>query len=216
VNRFCYSFVDIGEGSVIRCRGVAANMQNKSEAELMKLVIDNQREALEELYRRYIRLVYSFALKATKDEGRARMIVQLVFTRLWTTEKGYDESKGNFINWLLTITRNCVIDEARREKKHQDQIQWSPERWEQLNDQDENTNPEAFILNKEKKERIQQAFQWLSKNQVQLLQLLYWEGYSLREIAALHKEPLGTIKSRLHQTLKILRKHWFATGRDKG
>jgi RNA polymerase sigma factor (sigma-70 family) len=187
-------------------------MQNISDAELMRLVLDKHREALDELYDRYIRLVYSFALKSTKDEGRARMIVQLVFTRLWTTEKGYDESKGNFVNWLLTITRNCIIDEVRKEKKYQDQIQLSPERWEQLSDEAEKNNPEALVLHKEKKERIQRAFKWLSENQVQLLQLLYWEGYSLREIAELKNEPLGTIKSRLHQTLKILRKHMVLDG----
>lgn len=187
-------------------------MQNKSDAELMRAVLNKQREALEELYDRYIRLVYSFALKATKNEGRTRMIVQLVFTRLWTTEKGYDESKGNFANWLLTITRNCMIDEVRRDKKHQNQIQWSPKRWEQLNDQDEKNNPESFVLNREKKERIQGAFKWLSQSQVQLLQLLYWEGYSLSEIAELNKEPLGTIKSRLHQTLKLLRKNMVFDG----
>jgi RNA polymerase sigma factor (sigma-70 family) len=187
-------------------------MQNKSDAELMRAVLKKQREALEELYDRYIRLVYSFALKATKNEGQARMIVQLVFTRLWTTEKGYDESKGNFVNWILTITRNCMIDEVRREKKHQDQIQWSPKRWEQVNDRDEKNNPESVVLNTEKKERIQNAFKWLSQSQVQLLQLLYWEGYSLSEIAELNKEPLGTIKSRLHQTLKLLRKHMVLDG----
>jgi RNA polymerase sigma factor (sigma-70 family) len=187
-------------------------MQNKSDAELMRAVLKKQREALEELYDRYIRLVYSFALKATKNEGQARMVVQLVFTRLWTTEKGYDESKGNFVSWILTITRNCMIDEVRREKKHQNQIQWSPERWEQLNDWDDKNNPESFVLNTEKKERIQGAFKWLSQSQVQLLQLLYWEGYSLSEIAELNKEPLGTIKSRLHQTLKLLRKHMVLDG----
>lgn len=187
-------------------------MQNKSDAELTRAVLNKQREALEELYDRYIRLVYSFALKATKNEGQARIIVQLVFTRLWTTEKGYDESKGNFVNWILTITRNCMIDEVRREKKHQVQIQWSPKRWEQVNDRDEKNNPESVVLSTEKKERIQNAFKWLSHSQVQLLQLLYWEGYSLSEIAELNKEPLGTIKSRLHQTLKLLRKHMVLDG----
>jgi RNA polymerase sigma-70 factor (ECF subfamily) len=182
-------------------------MQKKSDHELMRLVMGKHRIALDVLYDRYIRLVYSFALKATKNEERACSVVQLVFTRLWTTEKGYDESKGNFSSWLLTITRNCVIDEARRAKRHKDNIQLTSESWEQLNDHNEETNPVASVLQKEKKEDIKQAFKRLSESQVQLLQLLYWEGYSLSEISELKREPLGTIKSRLHQTLKILRKH---------
>jgi RNA polymerase sigma-70 factor, ECF subfamily len=57
------------------------------------------------------------------------------------------------------------------------------------------------------KQEIQEAKRHLSKPQQRLIHLLYWEGYSLSEIAELEKKPLGTIKSRLHQTLKKLRSH---------
>lgn len=45
-------------------------MRNKSDAELMRMVMEKNRPALEELYDRYIKLVYSFAIKATKDEQK--------------------------------------------------------------------------------------------------------------------------------------------------
>ena len=44
-------------------------------------------------------------------------------------------------------------------------------------------------------------------NQIELIEMMYWEGYSLSEIASQKNEPVGTVKSRLHQCLKILRKH---------
>lgn len=56
-------------------------MQNKSDAELMRLIKEKHRPALEELYDRYIKLVYSFAFKSTKDQEKTRVIVQAVFTR---------------------------------------------------------------------------------------------------------------------------------------
>jgi RNA polymerase sigma factor (sigma-70 family) len=186
---------------------VHAGMQSLSDSELMRLVIGKNREALEELYERYVRLIYSFAMKSIKEETKARATVQAVFTRLWTTEKGYNESKGAFPNWLVTITRNCIIDESRKEKRHQDNIQLEPDEWQQMTDISDGYHPEKAFMHKVKKEQIRQAFKWLSDNQVQLLQLLYWEGYSLKEIAELKKEPLGTIKSRLHQALKTLRHH---------
>jgi RNA polymerase sigma-70 factor (ECF subfamily) len=187
-------------------------MKGLSDSELMKLVIDKNRKALEELYDRYVRLTYSFAVKSTKDEAQARVIVQLVFTRLWTTQKGYDESKGAFVNWLLTITRNCIIVERRKEKRHQDNIHLASDHWEQMKDHAEIHNPEQVVSQQVRKEQIQQAFHWLSENQVQLLQLLYWEGYSLRDIAEFKNESLGTVKSRLHQALKILRRHMVLEG----
>src|SRR4051794_39925754 len=110
-------------------------MQNLSDMELMKLVLSKQSFALEQIYDRYAKLVYSFALKSTKDEAASRDIVQLVFTRLWTTERSYDSSKGHFINWLLTITRNITIDLIRKEKKHNVSMMMQWEQWEKIPDE---------------------------------------------------------------------------------
>lgn len=181
-------------------------MRNKSDTELMQLVLEKNRPALEELYDRYIKLVYSFAIKSTKDEHKARAIVQAVFTRLWTTEKGYDPERGQFVNWLLTITRNMTIDHLRAEKRNHSFVPMEPERWDRIADQPEK-NPEHVVSRKLFREQVEKAYQYLSKSQRELIQSLYWEGYSLSEIAQMREEPIGTIKSRLHQTLKILRNH---------
>lgn len=181
-------------------------MQNWSDADLMQLVMQKHRPALEELYDRYIKLVYSFALKSTQDEQHARNIVQAVFTRLWTSESGYSAEKGLFVNWLLTITRNITIDHLRREKRNQRFVPVSPEKWEHIPDHSAN-NPADVLSRKLIREQMEQAYRYLSQSQIELIQSLYWEGYSLSEIAQMRNEPLGTIKSRLHQTLKILRNH---------
>lgn len=161
---------------------------------------------MEELYDRYVKLVYSFAIKSLKDEQKARVIVQAVFMRLWTTEKGYDPGKGQFVNWLLTITRNITIDHVRKEKREQAAVAIEPKEWEQIPDAAEN-DPENIVTRKLAQERIKQSYRFLSQSQAELIHRLYWEGYSLSEIALMRNEPIGTIKSRLHQALKILRSH---------
>ncbi|MBT2736376.1 RNA polymerase sigma factor [Bacillus sp. ISL-7] len=181
-------------------------MQKLSDTELMLLIKVKHRPALEELYDRYIKLVYSFVFKSTKDADKARVIVQAVFTRVWTTETGYNPEKGQFVNWLLTITRNITIDHHRKEKKDNALISIDQEQLEQIPEH-QSSNPAEILSRKLVREQIQKAFQFLSKNQIELIQWLYWEGYTLSEIAEMKKEPIGTIKSRLHQTLKVLRKH---------
>ncbi|HEY0828894.1 MAG TPA: sigma-70 family RNA polymerase sigma factor, partial [Bacilli bacterium] len=136
----------------------------------------------------------------------AREIVQLVFTRLWTTESNFDEAKGQFVNWLLTITRNITIDQIRKEKKHDASKMLLMEQWEKIPD-DSLATFEQFAVKEDLTQQIQYAFRYLNNNQVQLIEHLYWHGYTLSEIAQKYNEPLGTIKSRLHQSLKILRKH---------
>ncbi|MEH7176336.1 RNA polymerase sigma factor [Neobacillus vireti] len=181
-------------------------MQNKTDAELMVLIKAQHRPALEELYDRYIKLVYSFILKSTRDQEKTRVIVQLVFTRIWTTKNGYNPEKGQFVNWLLTITRNITIDYHRKEKRDNTLTSITTGQLEYIADNPSN-GPEEIVSRKLIRDQVQKAYQYLSKSQIELIQCLYWEGYTLREIAEMNKEPIGTIKSRLHQTLKILRSH---------
>ncbi|KMZ40727.1 MULTISPECIES: sigma-70 family RNA polymerase sigma factor [Bacillales] len=174
-------------------------MNENYDAELMRLVNEKNGHALEELYDRYIKLVYGFVMKfCNGNEDKTKEIIQLVFLRLWTTSSYYDPAQGSFVNWLLTITRNICIDYLRKEKRH---TQHHQEELEEIADpantveQRVNTNDIAMAKNK------------LPMAQRKLIDLLYWKGYSLSEIAKLEQEPLGTIKSRLHQALKGLRKH---------
>lgn len=181
-------------------------MPNRSDPELMRLVQEKRREALEELYDRYVKLVFSFALRAVNNEAMAREIVQEVFTRLWTTGAGFDSRKGQFVNWLLTITRNITVDLIRRERRQAFRVSISAELWEQLPDTTGDTPEEAAVRDSQR-EHIRYAVRLLSESQQQLIELLYWKGYTLSEIAEYIGQPLGTVKSRLHQTLKKLRKH---------
>jgi RNA polymerase sigma factor (sigma-70 family) len=181
-------------------------MHNRTDGELMQLVLDKQHSALNELYDRYVKLVYSFAMKSIREEQAAREIVQQVFTRLWVTEKGYDAQQGRFVNWILTITRNITIDHIRKQRKQEVVTRMEPWEWERLTDS-HTYDPEIELSRKWIGQEIRQAYRYLTKSQIDLLELLYWQGFTLSEIAARNNEPLGTIKSRLHQSLTILRKH---------
>lgn len=181
-------------------------MHKATDGELMQLIRGKNREAFEQLYDRYVKLVYSFALKSVQSEQAAKEIVQLVFTRLWTTQSGFDPEKGLFVNWLITVTRNITIDYIRKQRKHEGVVAFEPDQWTSIPDDSRNT-PEAKATRKWMREQIRDGYQLLSENQIKLIERVYWEGYTLGEVAKMNNEPLGTIKSRLHQSLKILRRH---------
>ncbi|MCM3571415.1 RNA polymerase sigma factor [Neobacillus mesonae] len=184
-------------------------MKSKTDEELIELIVQNHRLALEELYDRYIKLIYSFSLKiAQGDTDKTKEIVQRVFLRLWTTKCTYNPSQGQFVNWLLTITRNVAIDLIRKEQKYKGTVQLELDEWRQMQDQHSEDVLQKVSRNL-LKQQIQEAKRHLSEPQQRLINLLYWEGYSLSEIAEIEQKPLGTIKSRLHQTLKKLR-HYFS------
>lgn len=181
-------------------------MRDKSDHELMDLVKKKHSPALEELYERYIRLIYSFVFKFTQgNEEKTKEIIQLVFLRIWTTKSTYDASKGEYVNWILTITRNICIDYVRKDSKENLNRGWT----EPLNSSKpfELEDPNNQIEDRLNAVEIQEAKNKLSQPQKRLIDLLYWRGYSLSEIAKMENEPLGTVKSRLHQSLKQLRKY---------
>ncbi|TVY09533.1 RNA polymerase sigma factor [Paenibacillus cremeus] len=181
-------------------------MQQYSDEQLMLLIKNKKDDALHELYDRYAKLVYSFAMKSKRDPQFAGEIVQMVFTRLWTTERGYDASKGKFVNWLLTITRNLSIDLLRKERKQEALVPLDPA-MEAGTAEMASLSFEDPLSRRLFKQQVEEAYRYLSDNQVKLIRLFYWEGYSLSEIAQMGGEPVGTVKSRLHQTLKLLRRH---------
>ncbi|QYR21915.1 sigma-70 family RNA polymerase sigma factor [Paenibacillus sp. sptzw28] len=189
-------------------------MQNLSDYELMLLIRSKRQAALSILYDRYASLIYSFAWKALKDEPAARDIVQSVFMRLWTTESEYDPGKGRFTSWLLTITRNITTDWLRKQRRDKaGLVPYVPEELERIPDAN-TASPEERAERESVKEQIRSAYCHLSKQQIMLLEHFYWQGYSLSELAAIYNQPLGTVKNRLHQALKILRRHLLAEERE--
>jgi RNA polymerase sigma factor (sigma-70 family) len=189
-------------------------VQNLTDVELMGMVLNKHRPALEELYDRYGKLVYSFAMKSTRNPQTAKDITQAVFTRLWTTERGYDANKGKYTNWLLTMTRNLTIDHIRKERKHAQTIPLEAKHGNRVDENNRN-DPEKAADRLWMREQIRDAYRFLSESQVLLLELLYWQGYSLSEIAEREAQPIGTIKSRLHQALKILRKQLYVIREER-
>ena len=59
---------------------------------------------------------------------------------------------------------------------------------------------------------LQEALNALSPNDQQLIYMKYFQDIKIKDIAVIEKIPEGTVKSRLHKTLRTLRKYF----EDKG
>jgi RNA polymerase sigma factor (sigma-70 family) len=93
------------------------------DVELYDQVQHGDKAALEELYDKYEKLLYSFAFRMTGHRELSEEVVQEVFIKIWTKKRMYDQSKGKFSSWILTIVRNTSIDQMRKRKE----TSYSPE-----------------------------------------------------------------------------------------
>lgn len=175
-------------------------MTGLDDAELYQKIRTQDRDAFERLYDRFEKLVFSFAYRVTSDRTISEEVTQDVFLKLWNGQAVYQENKGKFSSWLLTMTRNKAIDELRRVKRHAHE-----EMLEKDALVEEVASTELEVEWKEKREEIQQAVSTLSSDQQEIVELFYFKGYSQQKIATECDLPLGTVKGRIRLALKHLK-----------
>ncbi len=166
-----------------------------TDGELIERVGDGDRDAFDELYRRYTRPVLGLALRRLGDRGRAEDALQDAFAAIWRSAASYDASRGQGGAWLYTVARNAIVDGARRR----------PEPPMETPDEasGENGPPEqaeaAWLA-----WRVHGALELLPDHERPVIELAYWGGLSQSEIAEFLHVPLGTVKTRTRSALARL------------
>jgi RNA polymerase sigma-70 factor (ECF subfamily) len=169
---------------------------------LVQLLVARDVRALEALYGRYARPVFSLGLKLLGDREVVEEVVQEVFLRLWTRAYGYDPQRGKLLSWLLTITHHRAIDELRR-RRGQPEVDGLQE--QQASAVEADADPSESYAHVEEREAVQRALRQLPEAQRRPIELAYYGGLTQVEIAQALREPLGTVKTRMRLGMQKLR-----------
>ncbi len=185
--------------------GEQESSEQLSDVDLIDQASRGDARALEVLYDRYSRVVFSFALRIVNDQLIAEELLQEVFFRAWQQGGSFRASKGAFLTWLLSITHNMAIDEVRKRKRR-------PQRSDSEDPDvvlaavaDSGPSVEDEVWLRVLRERIGRALDTLPQAQREAIELAYFRGMTHREIADTLGEPLGTIKTRMRLGMQKLR-----------
>ena len=174
------------------------------EFDLLRRIAQRERSAFEDLYSRYVNILYASALKFVKEDADAQDVVQDVFIQIWDKAKLYDPAKGKPLTWALTLTRNRAIDRIRaiqRRTRLRDEF-------EQETFVDESAGVREALSGvdaSEKGQILRKAVSLLSPQQKKVIELAYFGGLTQTEIAEKLGEPLGTVKARARRGLLKLK-----------
>jgi RNA polymerase sigma-70 factor (ECF subfamily) len=180
-------------------------MKKPDDASLLAQIARAQMDALDELYDRYNRLVFSVAYAILGDHAIAEEVTMDVFVRVWQRAKTYQPERGKVSTWLIAIARHQAIDVLRWNKR---QPQAGSLDWDIPSSQNGfalRAPEERAELSLERK-RVFEALAQLPDEQRQALALAYFKGYTHSQIAEVLKEPLGTVKTRIRLGMQKLRK----------
>ena len=172
------------------------DVQDPSDAELLARVGEHDREAFEVLYGRYVRPVFSLALRRLGDRGHAEDAVQDAFAAIWRSASTYRPERGAAGGWLYTVARNAIVDRLRRNGPPVDAE--LPEL------RSGEPGPAQQAEEADVSWRVHRALEELEPREREVIELAYWSGMSQSEIAEYLSLPLGTVKTRTRSGLARL------------
>ena len=179
--------------------------EDRLDLELHRRIAGGDREAFDELYRRYSGAAYGLALRVTAQDTIAQEVVQDAFLALWRAPEAYDPSRGAFRSFFLSLVHHRAVDAVRREQRLRNRTERAsnlePVRGE---DVAEDVVEGAYLAVRRKE--LRSALETLPPEQRQVLELAYFGGHTQVQIAEELQIPVGTVKTRTLAAMRKLRR----------
>ncbi|MDP4221479.1 MAG: sigma-70 family RNA polymerase sigma factor [Bacteroidota bacterium] len=178
---------------------------NREDLELLALISQGDQKSLALLYDKYGRLIYSLTLRIVRNEEEAKELQQDVFLQVWNKAGLFDNERGSFVTWLVTLAHNKSINtlRSRRYKKSAQEAKQDIGDISHEATIDHHT-PLREAMDNDERRHVLSALEQIPEQQRKALYLSYYEGYSQSEIAEMLGEPLGTIKTRMRKGMMKL------------
>jgi RNA polymerase sigma-70 factor (ECF subfamily) len=155
-----------------------------------------QNQAMAWLYEKYAEFIYSISLRIVRDPSDAEDVLQDVLIHIWRSPEQLRIGKSLF-PWIAVVSRNRSIDKIRRRRPSESidgVVLASPN--------DSALQSEQNLMCK----KVFALFDGLPPEQRTVLEMAYFSEMSHSQIADRTGSPLGTIKTRIRDALKNLRK----------
>jgi RNA polymerase sigma-70 factor (ECF subfamily) len=179
-------------------------LETISDEALIQAIAGGTVWAMEMLYERYHRALYSVVYRMVGDQQVAEDLLQESFLAVWRRAVSYLPQNGGARSWLFSIVHHRTIDYLRSlqrravlhkvplEDVEYDEQMATPDAWD-----------EAWLA--VQRSQIREALMSLPKEQRMVIELAYFQGWTQAEIAEGCQIPLGTVKGRIRSGLLHLK-----------
>ena len=171
---------------------------------LMARVRSRDEEAFRTLFLKYAPTAMALARRVLRRPTLAEETVQEAFLSVWKAPEGFDPGRGSLRAWLMSVVHHRAIDLVRREEAQQRRS------LEAVSDlQIEADDPSVGVVEEvslaQTRLDVRRALEDLPPTQRQVVELMYFGGYSQTQIADSMDIPLGTVKSRAMLGMRRMR-----------
>jgi RNA polymerase sigma-70 factor, ECF subfamily len=173
---------------------IPSPLSTLTDAQLMKRVTENDVAAFEEIYRRHGKQALRAAYRIVRQPAAAEELTQEAFLSLWRSAAGYQPDRSSLRSWLLLLVHNRGIDQIRRARNHNTNLDIAELHEEHLEDPE---RTDARAAPREQSRDINALLRTIPIKQRQIVELAYYGEMTHLEIATNLGLPLGTVKGRL-------------------
>jgi RNA polymerase sigma-70 factor, ECF subfamily len=170
------------------------------EEELVFLLKSKDQKGFSILYNNYSGALYGVINRIILSEDDANDLLQDTFLKIWRNIDNYDPSKGSIFTWMMNIARNLSIDRVRSAD---------------FRDSSQNISMEDNVIFQVDNEYqtvqdidsigLKKVVDNLRPEYRQLIDLIYYKGYTQAEVSEEFGIPLGTVKTRIKAAVGSLR-----------
>lgn len=172
-----------------------------AQEQLINLLQSKSREAFSVLYDNYSEALFGVICRMVTNKTAAEDLLQDVFVKIWKKIDSYNPAKGTLFTWMINIARNLCIDYLRS-KEYRQQMKVVDGGLDQGEiSASASLEPNYNIANTE----LHKVTQELEVKHRQVIEMVYFRGYTHEEVAQMLNIPVGTVKTRSRAGLKQLR-----------
>jgi len=169
------------------------------ESRLISDLKERNNISFRRLYISYSSSLLGIILRVVPSREVAEDILQDTFVKIWRSLDQYDPGKARLFTWMATMARNSAIDYKRGKSfaksilnEDIDSVFTQVDRYHHVNERTDTIG-------------IRDLMHTLPDSQKQVLNLVYFHGYTQAEVSDELQMPLGTVKSKIRLAVKALR-----------
>lgn len=173
-----------------------------TEEDLVRALKAQETIAIQALYDMYSGALLGVITRIIQNQEVAEDLLQETFIKIWNSAESYDSSKGRLFTWMMNVARNLSIDKLRSKDFRNASKNQDIENNVDFIDSQRKVSFNADTLG------IKDMVNSLKPEFINVLELVYFKGYTQVEAAEELSLPLGTVKTRIRMAILELRKHF--------
>lgn len=179
-----------------------SELVSASDEALLAHLVAGHHDALAVLFDRYHRLVLNVARRILRDAAEAEDLMQSVFLEIFRCAAQFDSAKGTTKVWILQYAYHRSFN-RRRYLNLRGIYEWTEDSVPEQRTPFANKTNSLGVL--ESARLVQQALGRLNKVQKRTLELAFYEGLTMRELAEMTGESLDSVRHHYYRGLEKLR-----------